>query len=208
MTNATDLSKVGLISNAVYNSITANATTITAISVGTGVSITKFSSDGTLTGNSNVTVPTEQAVKTYVDNKAPQVFTLDDISPLFNGAQTVFGLTYSNTTVTSANASPLDPNKLQIYIGSVLVDYNPNVYRYDYVNLTEFGTTNTYVNGTFNYGWYLSGASNNIINFSTPPLFGMSFDGLWRSGIGFDRDVTYSSNSSTYFTPLNIAFGS
>jgi hypothetical protein len=34
MTNATDLSKVGLISNAVYNSITSNATAITAISVG------------------------------------------------------------------------------------------------------------------------------------------------------------------------------
>ena len=207
MTNALDLGKVGLISNAVYNSITANATTITAISVGTGVSITSFSSDGTLTGNSNVTVPTERAVKTYVDIKAPPVFTLDDISSQFNGAQTVFALTYSNTTVTSANASPVDPNKIQIYIGSVLVDYNPNVYRYDYVNLTEFSSTNTYVNGTFNYGWYLSGASNNIINFSTPPLFGMSFGGLWRSGTGFDRDVTYSSNSSTYFTPLNIAFG-
>ena len=203
MTITNDFSNIGLIANGIYNSITANATAITSFSVGTGVSITSFSSDGTLTGNSNVTVPTERAVKTYVDNKAPPVFTLDDISSQFNGAQTVFALTYSNTTVTSANASPVDPNKIQIYIGSVLVDYNPNVYRYDYVNLTEFSSTNTYVNGTFNYGWYLSGASNNIINFATPPLFGMSFDGFWKS----DTNVMYLSNSSTYFTPLNIAFG-
>jgi hypothetical protein len=173
-----------------------------------GESINEFSADGTLGGNSNFAVPTEQATKTYVDSRTSQVFTLDDISLLFNGAQTAFSLTYSNTTVTSANVSPVDPNKIQIYIGSVLVDYNPNVYRYDYVNLTDFQATNTFINGTFNYGWYLSGASNNIINFSTPPLPGMSFDGFWRSAVGIDRDVTYSANSSTYFTPLNIALGS
>jgi hypothetical protein len=34
-----------------------------------GESINEFSSDGALTGNSNTAVPTEQAVKTYVDNK-------------------------------------------------------------------------------------------------------------------------------------------
>ena len=35
-----------------------------------GETINEFSSDGTLSGNSNVAVPTEQAVKTYVDKKA------------------------------------------------------------------------------------------------------------------------------------------
>ena len=34
-----------------------------------GESINEFSADGTLTGNSNTAVPTEQAVKTYVDTK-------------------------------------------------------------------------------------------------------------------------------------------
>jgi hypothetical protein len=34
-----------------------------------GESINEFSSDGALTGNSNTAVPTEQAVKTYVDTK-------------------------------------------------------------------------------------------------------------------------------------------
>ena len=65
-----DLSKLARSANGIFNSIAANATTVTSISVGTGVSITSFSSDGTLIGNSNVTVPTEQAVKTYADNTA------------------------------------------------------------------------------------------------------------------------------------------
>ena len=34
-----------------------------------GESINEFSSDGTLSGNSNTAVPTEQAVKTYVDTQ-------------------------------------------------------------------------------------------------------------------------------------------
>ena len=34
-----------------------------------GESINEFSADGTLSGNSNTAVPTEQAVKTYVDSK-------------------------------------------------------------------------------------------------------------------------------------------
>lgn len=39
-----------------------------------GESINEFSSDSTLSGNSNVAVPTEQAVKIYVDNKAANAY--------------------------------------------------------------------------------------------------------------------------------------
>jgi hypothetical protein len=45
-----------------------------------GESINEFSADGTLAGNSNVAVPTEQAVKTYVDTNA---------ITLINGAQII-----------------------------------------------------------------------------------------------------------------------
>jgi hypothetical protein len=38
-----------------------------------GEQINEFSADGTLSGNSNVAVPTEQAVKTYVDTKSLEV---------------------------------------------------------------------------------------------------------------------------------------
>ena len=197
---------------ATLNASAFNLSGLTSLRLGSigaqvGELISEFSSDGLLSANSNSKVPTQQAVKSYVDNKAAETFTLDDISSQFNGAQTTFTLTYSNNTVTSANISPTDPNKLQIFVGNVLVNTNPNVYNYDYVDLTEFQVTNTYVNGTFNSGWYLSGNSNNIINFATPPLSGMSFNGYWKTGIGVDKDVTYAANSVAYFSPLNIAFG-
>ncbi|NEQ79416.1 MAG: hypothetical protein F6K26_03895 [Moorea sp. SIO2I5] len=38
-----------------------------------GLSINEFSRDGNLAGNSNLAIPTEQAVKTYVDNQITQV---------------------------------------------------------------------------------------------------------------------------------------
>jgi hypothetical protein len=54
MTNATDLSKVGLISNAVYNSITSNATAITSISVGgTTINSTIYSATANNANNLN-----------------------------------------------------------------------------------------------------------------------------------------------------------
>lgn len=40
----------------------------------TGQRVHTFSSDGTLSGNSNYVIPTEKAVKTYVDSKAPVMF--------------------------------------------------------------------------------------------------------------------------------------
>ena len=46
-----------------------NGTNIPSMGFTSGVSITEFSSDATLAGNSNSAVPTEQAVKTYVDTE-------------------------------------------------------------------------------------------------------------------------------------------
>ena len=40
-----------------------------ALQPGVGVSVNKFSADGTLVGNSDSTIPTEKAIKTYVDEK-------------------------------------------------------------------------------------------------------------------------------------------
>ena len=40
------------------------------ISLTSGASVNEFSEDGTLTGNSNFAVPTERAIKTYVDSNA------------------------------------------------------------------------------------------------------------------------------------------
>ncbi|NEO43620.1 MAG: hypothetical protein F6K55_05570 [Moorea sp. SIO4A3] len=50
------------------------------------LSISAFSSDGNLADNSNLAVPTEQAVKTYVDNQITQVNNTLDTKAALNGA--------------------------------------------------------------------------------------------------------------------------
>jgi len=59
--------------NATLNASAFNLSGLTELRLGSlggqiGVAINEFSSDGTLSGNSDAAVPTEQAVKTYVDN--------------------------------------------------------------------------------------------------------------------------------------------
>ena len=48
-------------------SVTPNTGRFTTLQVGLGSNINQFSTDGLLTGNSDTNVPTEKAVKTYVD---------------------------------------------------------------------------------------------------------------------------------------------
>ena len=50
-------------------SVAFNGSSIPSIQFTTGEQVTEFSSDATLAGNSNSKVPTEQAVKTYVDGE-------------------------------------------------------------------------------------------------------------------------------------------
>ncbi len=52
----------------------------------TGLAINEFSGDGNLTDSSNSAIPTEQAVKTYVDNQISQVNNTLDTKATLNGA--------------------------------------------------------------------------------------------------------------------------
>jgi Chaperone of endosialidase len=63
-----------------------------------GVAITKFSNDVTLAGNSALTLPTEQAVKTYVETQIGQVNTALATKALLAGATTQ-DFTTKNLTV-------------------------------------------------------------------------------------------------------------
>ena len=81
-----------------------------------GESINEFSSDATLAGNSNIAVPTEAAVKTYVDNNA-LTKTFSSVNSTLNASGQLTGATnesviYSNITY---NASGL------------ITSYNENV---------------------------------------------------------------------------------
>lgn len=57
-------STVGAISP---SAVTTKATNLGELKLNTGATINEFSTDGTLAGNSDTAVPTEKAVKTYVD---------------------------------------------------------------------------------------------------------------------------------------------
>ena len=69
--DATDNSNTftGTASNLRVGDIAGGAIVGTSLTGASGASITEFSTDGTLAGNSDTATPTEKAVKTYVDTQ-------------------------------------------------------------------------------------------------------------------------------------------
>jgi hypothetical protein len=73
-----------------------------------GETINEFSSDGTLSGNSNVAVPTEYAVKTYVDTKvdAVSVSSIPFVATIATNKSAPAGtMTFSMSTLTISGSS-------------------------------------------------------------------------------------------------------
>lgn len=80
---------------------------VTGLSFASGVQADEFSSDGTLFGNSNTAIPTEAAVKTYVDGQNSVTQTLTN-KTIALGSNTVSGtLAEFNTAVTDATLASL-----------------------------------------------------------------------------------------------------
>lgn len=65
-----------------------------------GETINEFSSDGTMSGNSNVAVPTEQATKTYVDKKAGNWVTKSSAYTAVTGDKILADTTSATFTIT------------------------------------------------------------------------------------------------------------
>lgn len=88
------------IDSAVVTTYTPGGVTLTS-----GATINEFSTDGTLSGDSNTAVPTEQAVKTYIDNKiistgVLNVYTVSSDSTAFNGDAVIVDTTAGDVTIT------------------------------------------------------------------------------------------------------------
>jgi len=80
---------------------------ITGLGFNAGVSVAEFSADGTLAGNADDAIPTEKAVKTYVDGQNSVTQTLTNKTIAF-GSNTVSGtLAQFNTAVTDADLASL-----------------------------------------------------------------------------------------------------
>jgi hypothetical protein len=104
-----------------------------------GESINEFSADGALTGNSNTAVPTEQAVKTYVDNKTTiaigaannavltKAFDIGNLNRNASGEITGVtheSVTYSNVVYTGENITGYRETSANGTIKDVTVTYS------------------------------------------------------------------------------------
>jgi hypothetical protein len=89
-----------------YDSLSGKPTSfsgLTALGLSAGVTITEFSGDGALTDSSNSAVPTESAVKTYVDNRISLIgnnLTLTGLTTIQQSTEVLNALTGATGTVT------------------------------------------------------------------------------------------------------------
>jgi hypothetical protein len=106
-----------------------------------GENINEFSSDGALTGNSNLAVPTEQAVKTYVDTKTgvaiaaisvaalAKAFDISNVTRNAIGQLTSAvnqGVTYSSITYTGSNITQYTETSANGTAQTVTMTYDAN----------------------------------------------------------------------------------
>jgi hypothetical protein len=96
-----------------------------------GTSINEFSVDGTLSGNSTFAVPTEKAVKTYIDTKIATVndFTCHGRQKLIKGS----------TTHTVSFEESLESDDYVVNISIINKDTTPKFYSWVVTSLTENG---------------------------------------------------------------------
>lgn len=79
----------------------------------TGATVSELSIDGTLAGDSDTAIPTEKAVKTYVDSQVPGA---QDFQSVYN-ASTPFSVTYNGTNngmILTDNATPIGSDLLLV----------------------------------------------------------------------------------------------
>ena len=103
-----------------------------------GESINEFSSDGTMSGNSNLAVPTEQAVKTYVDTQTSSAIAAANnalLSKAFN---------ISNVTRNGAGQLTAAINESVTYSNIVYTGTNITGYTETSANGTTQNVTITY----------------------------------------------------------------
>lgn len=125
----------------------------------------------------------------YFNGESPgYVYSLDDISSLFDSLTKTFSLTINGGTAISPNS----PNHLDIFVGGVKVF--PATYINDYFN-------HPYVD-VFNEGFTVSGST---ITFATAPSKPMDFYGTVRTTK--DPAPTFRFYT-TPFKPINIMLGS
>ena len=136
---------------ATLNASAFNLSGLTSLRLGSigaqvGALISEFSTDGTLSANSDSKVPTQQAVKTYVDANKSAVINVA-LDPTYNSAQTTYD---ANGFITSYTDSILTVNNTVYTINSTA--YALTSYKQTYLptNTSYTYTITYYANGIIN----------------------------------------------------------
>ena len=152
-----------------------------------GASINEFSTDAALSQNSNNKVPTQAAVKGYVD-------TLDDVTPT-GGTFTVAGI--QTVTGTTLFTKQLGVSGVSTFVGAIDVDGHTEL---DNVNVSGALTaTSANISGNMSVGGVLT--YEDVTNVDSVGLI------TARSGIKVGSGVTIESNGQATFTGI-VTFGS
>jgi hypothetical protein len=153
------------------------------VNLKSGTDINEFSTDGTLAGNSDDAVPTEKAVKTYVDGL---------------GGSIIYSSTTSmdSTQVKALSSSPV--TLISAQGAGTAIDIISVVFFYDH-NTTEFL-------GRGNQACYLyHGSASNFTGFSITFGTGDTSDKLKKSGVSVvsptvydNQDIIFQASSGDY----------
>ncbi|KKL95613.1 hypothetical protein LCGC14_1852840, partial [marine sediment metagenome] len=155
---------------------------------GAGAEPDEYSIDGTLAGDSDVAIPTEKAVKTYADTKAPKA------SPVFTGEATIptIDLTGGQLKFPASQSASADANTLD--------DYEEGTWTPD----LQFGGLKVGITYDVQVGWYRKvgdkvtcncyidlsskGSSVGIVN-----VFGLPF--TVKNTVGYDTPIEITALS-------------
>ena len=99
----------------VTGTINADSATLTNLTLSTGTSVNEFSVDGTLAGNSDDAVPTEKAVKTYVDGQISADVIRDSADVLGVSGTGSFTGVSGSFSVNQLNVGSNQPVSLVVY---------------------------------------------------------------------------------------------
>ena len=159
----------GTTANDITNNNTGKVEIAGTLQIQATANINEFSVDGTLADNSNTAVPTERAVKNYVDSKS-SMFTEETLNLVFGGSQTLADTSFVTVEATAVNS-------LTITINSGFIRAHVDVEG----TITKFFMTSSTPPVVVAYGGG-EGTSLKIKIFSSNGLKMLFFDGLKYTG--------------------------
>lgn len=177
-----------------------------SMNLAAGTSVNEFSTDGTLGGNSNNALPTENAVKTYVDSKTkPTTFYtmhnagegVECTDPASGGYDIYYTSWYQNTYVFSTGGSTSSRWHIDVPCPEVPDGGTLTVKKIEFKLYSSTAATHYFRAGTQNFNWDSPTSS---------VLVGSPFINTSQSVTGYDTYVWTGTQVMNDETMLNLAW--